>query len=164
RGNGVGGAGGGGRLGKTNGARYPVAHHLGEPRPRHQHHAEEAGARRVVPACLPLIAPGAARAHGTDLELAVAVPLRHVPPLARDSLTAGARARDARPVGRRAWRGGPCARRAGGGYRARAKGWRVLWLVGIWPRPGGKGVPAHRQTGGLRATRTGGGPAPVLRG
>ena len=40
----------------------------------------------MVPACLPLIAPGAARAHGTDLELAVAVPRRHVPPLARDSL------------------------------------------------------------------------------
>src|SRR2546428_11523959 len=67
-------------------ARHPVPGYLGQPRSRHEHDPERTGARRVVPARLPHVAPVAERAHGADLELAVVVPCHRVPALPDEPL------------------------------------------------------------------------------
>src|SRR5438874_6282784 len=67
-------------------ARDPRARHLSQPRPRREHDAERARARRVAPAYLPLVTPAAERAHGADLDLPVVVPGVRQPTLPGESL------------------------------------------------------------------------------
>src|SRR5882762_2857254 len=58
---------------------HPIPRHLGQPHSRHEHYPEGTGARRLVRARLPHVAPVAERAHRADLELPVVVPSHGVP-------------------------------------------------------------------------------------